>query len=494
MGNRKFVWILLAWITLSLSQNWFNYLDLGPASVHQWAQADRASVALRFAETNAPIWEPRVHNLKEDSSGISGMEFPLVNYLAGKMYQSVTFNDAYYRSLMWSFMALGFGAACLLLLYLGYDWWMALGIPILFCSSPVLSYYTPNFIPDTASLALSLVGFYGFTRWRDKPGLPFGLLWMIAFLLAVLIKITALIFVGAYAVSMLMESIGLFGVTKRKVATFFWLGVILIVGCELAWLQWSSFLNRKYSSTMFLARPNPVVGFENFFTGMKTIFANGIPGYLSIPGWLLVLVGVWRIKYLSPEKQLFFTMLLLGSLAFFMLMFNQFLHHDYYCIVLLGTAFWLMVEGVGYVNEKLPGKTGRILFISCLLIGVFQGFRLSYIRYEPENRRRLECAQKEQLEPVGDWVRKNLKRNDDGQIVYLYDQSINASLYFLNLRGFQINRGTPDDYYASILTHRPIDLFLVNDTQCFQSPVLSKFRGLELAVVNGIHIYSVKRP
>lgn len=47
---------------------------------HNWRQTTVTMVARNFYETDAGIWLPRV-DMAGEKSGITGMEFPLFNYL-----------------------------------------------------------------------------------------------------------------------------------------------------------------------------------------------------------------------------------------------------------------------------------------------------------------------------------------------------------------------------------------------------------------------------
>ncbi len=64
----------------------YTMLTKRPQSVHQWAQCDRASVALNYAQESMNLFLPRVHDMN-NRTGITGMEFPLMNYLAAILYK-----------------------------------------------------------------------------------------------------------------------------------------------------------------------------------------------------------------------------------------------------------------------------------------------------------------------------------------------------------------------------------------------------------------------
>ncbi|MBK7965050.1 MAG: hypothetical protein IPK10_07010 [Bacteroidetes bacterium] len=69
-------------------------VPLRPQSVHQWAQCDRASVALNYYQEDMNFFLPRVHNL-DNGSGITGLEFPFVNYAVAILYHILDFMNGF---------------------------------------------------------------------------------------------------------------------------------------------------------------------------------------------------------------------------------------------------------------------------------------------------------------------------------------------------------------------------------------------------------------
>ena len=76
-----------------------NILPLRPQSVHQWAQCDRASVAQHFLNNGFDIFHPQVNNL-DNGSGITGMEFPFINYVVAILYKLFGVHEWIYRLLV----------------------------------------------------------------------------------------------------------------------------------------------------------------------------------------------------------------------------------------------------------------------------------------------------------------------------------------------------------------------------------------------------------
>lgn len=61
-------------------------IDLPPVGFHQWRQTQTLSVARNFYEEGMNIFQPRVDN-RGQYSGITGVEFPVVNFLIAAGYE-----------------------------------------------------------------------------------------------------------------------------------------------------------------------------------------------------------------------------------------------------------------------------------------------------------------------------------------------------------------------------------------------------------------------
>jgi hypothetical protein len=77
----------------------YDHIEKRPCSVHIWAQCARASVALNYYKTDMNFFKPHIHKYL-NGEGITGLEFPLVNYIPAVLYKLFGFNEAYYRGFL----------------------------------------------------------------------------------------------------------------------------------------------------------------------------------------------------------------------------------------------------------------------------------------------------------------------------------------------------------------------------------------------------------
>jgi len=153
---------ILVWGALLLSANFFSHFNHLPMSVHQGAQCDRASLAQNYFYGNMNFFYPEV-NEDRCVDGIVSCEFPLTSYLAAALYRTFGYDEFWFRLLSFLFAACGFFSLFLLIRHFLNEW-------IAFCLigilqfSPILLFYTNNFLPDIASFGLAFVAWYFFVR------------------------------------------------------------------------------------------------------------------------------------------------------------------------------------------------------------------------------------------------------------------------------------------------------------------------------------------
>ncbi len=498
---KKFLPVLLFWISwIALSAFWghFSAMFRSPMSVHQGAQCDRASIALNFYQDGMDLFHPRVHEVR-DTGGITGCEFPLVNYLAAICYQLFGFHEFWYRFLMWLVFSFGLFAfyRTLFLFYsgTGLNLLLTLGIS----ASPVLQYYVPNFIPDTASLSFALMAWYFFFRiWT--AGSMRGRFWLMLFLsLACMIKITSLISlilmaawtIGAWLLPVWFER-------EKRFRPLPLLPIILLPAAfTWAWYAWAAHLNAVYGSPFFLLSSNPPSGWKAalsvFYEVMNNWGAAVYPWRFWIVIFTFIIISV-SFRYLSIRFILLYLMLLTGIIGFMVLMLNQFRHHDYYFICLMILFF---IGGILLVNawgQMLPGF--RILLVSALLVSLI--YQIGYAgrflkeRYAEGSAWNHTTADPDTYREIG---RRAVTSGADfrSRTIAVFDGAPNNVLYLSNLRGYRVNHDHTASYAEDILSRWNPQWMILNDTAFLSAHPDWKTR-LELKTeYRGVRLYRFRQ-
>lgn len=461
--------------------------------MHQWAQADRASIARNYAEEDMNFFLPRVNNCT-NKTGITGVEFPIIQYLVAICYQVFGFNEFWYRLIMLLVVSTGvFFAFKTALSFLENKNWIAFCITLIWYCSPTLVFYTPNFIPDAASLGLCLTSWYFFFRYIKTENKLYILLIFIFLTLSSLIKITSLIgsicMIAICFISIIQTR--LYNISK---AASIKLGatVLLSIIITFAWYSYASWLNTIYGSEVFLLKLNPVDQLSELSNDLNWVITSWGSDYYS---YFSLITGIWLLlfcllNYKTVNKLLLTITLLyiIGSFAFMVLMMKQFLNHDYYIIALLPTSFFLVLTfselfyriHKNYIQLHKKQLTAGLLVItvsSFFFAKVTVNARYAYevgTMFAPEKMEGMEAY----LRSIG------ISRND--KVVSMYDESPNISLYFLNVKGVTFNQRSIKDSILIRLQSKDMSYLITTEDSVDVQYLRSKTK---IGEKNGFQVY-----
>ncbi len=425
--NRHFLF-LAVWIFVASLFQFQKIITLPPLSIHQGAQADRASISLNYYRVSMNFIEPRVMETAT-KDGITPCEFPIVNYTVAILYQFFGYHPFWYRFLMWCLMGIGLWAAFdMLCLWLA-NKWAALLVAFTWFFSSILAFYTPNFLPDTASLALMLLALRQWYFYSLHPSNS-RIIWFTVFAaLAALIKITSLVFV----ISIVVVSAFQFIQNRNKLK--FIIPAFVIFLCVFVWYYYCQWLEQKVGGSYFLmsmVTPSSLTEFKEWF---HIFYANWFFQIYNWQQWVFIAIGIFAVPFVKEKLslKLFSVVALIGALCIYVLMAGQFRYHDYYSITLLPIFLFFIAFGFKWLFSFKPVLAYSILLVVCVwgLIDAKNNFRLRYTKgaylyqtfFEPSD-----------FTGVDGWLTKNGVTPND-KIVAAFDPNPNTMLYFLNRRG-----------------------------------------------------------
>lgn len=473
----------------------FHLIDKRPLGPHQWAQCDRASVAYNFYNGGMDFFHPRVHN-RSNGTGITGMEFPILNYTAAIAYKIFGYHEYLYRLLVGLIVIVGFIYSYRISGMFIQNPAMQILCSLLFVFSPVLVFYTFNFVPDIASMGLGMISWYYFLLFMKTGENRQSRYFLTILLFATLIKITSLIilanwiFLWWFSKKDKLKN-NLSSISFKKVTV----GSVIILLPVFAWYSYASWLNTEYKSGFFLLEPKPLHSISEFFQTVR--LAWKAHGYEYYPGTVyaflsLGLAGV-IINFKKINKTLFRIVVIQAMMffLFFLVMGPQFIHHDYYIITFLPIVFFSLILIVSWMEKILPAKRAiSISFIALLTLAanysMIQSKKEVHSRYTPYSWQYGNELMDNyfHLEPV---LRKAGILKDD--LVMSFDEvSPNITLYLMNQPGITLVRGD------SLILKRPIasklKYAILNDTIPDHIAFLKPFIGKYLFSDNGISVYT----
>ncbi len=358
-----------------------------PQNIHAWAQADRYALALGFKQNNFDFFHPQTwvlnkqfpSNFTEPSANsITAVEFPINEFIVAilmKVFKSSSPFIFRIYILLYGFVGLFFLYKLANLIINNRI--IALLITFFAMLSPVYIYYQGNFLPTVPSLSNAIIGlyFYFIHLWSKQN---------IHFILAILFLTLAALSRMPFAVYLI--SVGMLYVfklhnqpkkTHKWIALTGWIFVLL-------YFVYNKYLESHYGS-MFLGKPLPpssIIEAKNIF---EEVLKNWKTQYFSIPQYItFFIVLIWIILFGKTEMKWWtnpFTIMVFisfsGALLYCLLMFKQFVNHDYYFLDTLFLPSILILIGLyKYIfNSKLAVKW---FFTISLFIGLIFSAKAAY--------------------------------------------------------------------------------------------------------------------
>jgi len=297
--TRQSVWFWLAWLILCWPLGVYDYLQRPPQGMHQSAQCDRASLAWNFAYTDGDILHPRIHEVRFGDGIVAG-EMPVMPWLASRLYKVFGFNDAWFRILNFTVYSLGIWCAFLITGFFINKLLHRFLLIALWCLSPLLFFYAPGFIPDTAAFGFSLIAWYFFIAWwfrKSGPGLYlFGVFFLC---LAGLIKVT---FAAGLLPALLLPYLGAFFRQKPWLSKLgYALPVAMAVLAIGSWYRYAAALNKHYGNPHFLLNIKPAKDWNNARELFHSTFTNWLENLY--PGWFLPIVALAGLAVLYYRRR-----------------------------------------------------------------------------------------------------------------------------------------------------------------------------------------------
>ena len=166
---KKIISVLFFIATLNFFYSYigiYQYIRERPCSIHSSAQCQRASVAMNYYNVSMNFFEPRIQRFNNDD-GITGLEFPIIYYTAAMLYKIFGFHDFYLRIISLIIISSGLIFFFILTNRFIKNTILSTIIVSAVILSPVLMFYSANFMPDAPGLGFTLIAWFFFFRFLD---------------------------------------------------------------------------------------------------------------------------------------------------------------------------------------------------------------------------------------------------------------------------------------------------------------------------------------
>lgn len=416
---------------------------LRPTSVHQWRQCDSAAYAFNYYDHNAPFFFPETMTLLGEN-GRTISEFPIIYYTAAQFYKVFGFHEWILRLLTFGFFVFGLYYLFKLgQMFFVHEYW-AFFPPFFLMASPLLSYYALNFLPNVPGLGFSLVSWYFFYNFIKKRTLRDFIICSMAAMFAALLKPVEIFNYGAMLAICVFEYFGLFGLKKirfdKKTTAFLLLSAIVTIGVNCVWIVYAKWYAERFGYIGNLLEVLPIwrLTFPEIRECWQVIRTKWLYQmyYPYVYGFLMLATVAIVVFNKKIDRHLFISWLLVlfSQIAFVLLFFQTFYHHDYYWInTLIFVAFTLLccislVEKMKFSYANIVAPTVFSLFF---LITIKHSRFIIQERYFGNLR--------EELNPVLLHLKPYLRSigiQKEDKVISVPDRSPNISLYFMEQKGW----------------------------------------------------------
>jgi hypothetical protein len=447
---------------------------------HAWRQTIGISVARNFYEENMNLFEPRVDS-RGQYTGITGMEFPLVNFLIAVSYHIFGFNNisSRYVILAFSFIAITF---CFLFFKEFFDDKLyGLSATFIMIFSPLFCYYSFAVLPEIPSLAFIFISLFFLHKWGKENKNWCFYTFAISLCMAGLLKISAII-VLPYVIIYLIKN--------RKTSLHAVGMLIIILVIIFAWYLYARHLSIIHHNYDFSLAFIPPTDFHQFLITLKRVLFQWFPEvYLNYAEFLLFILGIRAlIKYKSRfnELKLLFKYLTVGVLLFMVTRFPILFDHDYYMVPSLPMLVGISTVGIYWIREKLSVGKHRIfwLFISSALIILIP--ILGSVRALERLERGLRDTPYEQIT-----LETHLSQAipDKDALVMITDESKSIKLYYANRNGWNIPENLSLDTFNDITNNGA--KYLISDSRILENRKWIKNKIRLLSSYYSFNIYEL---
>jgi hypothetical protein len=386
--------VVTLFVILSLQALFYKYwptFKQPGVSMHAWRQADCLSFAYCFYDGSGTFLEPAVNNIGGSARGKCASDFPLIQYLVGKIWHITGVTPIVFRliTLILTFLGL-FHVFKLLNLLFKENYLLSICLTTFLFTSPILSYYGVSVISDMHALSMSFVGLFYWFRWL-KNKTKFDLFWVIvAFSLAGLFKLSAglsyfvCLFIGL--LQFIKTSEGFF---LKQIRMKYLLTPIILVLPIVFWFLWyhhADAYNDEHPTDFFLIGIRPFwdasVTHVMLIETLRRIIYYTLPetimsvSFYSLTILVTLVVTITQYKKYKHELWVIYSCIFFYFL-FIALFFQVLPTHDYYFTNLTALFLIALVFILQIIHQSQYHRIfkSRIFTVTALIVLGFFSYK-----------------------------------------------------------------------------------------------------------------------
>ena len=346
------------WIVLFFLLRLYGITNPPLEIAHSWRQVTVNMSARNFIETDNNVFYPRV-DFAGNKTGITGMEFPALNYLIYLV--SLVFGYAHWYGRLINLIISSIG------LWYFYQIIKKYFTPSLaFNATFILLFsawftYSRKIMPDTFSMSFMLMGIYYGSNYLDAKKSAKNLSLYFAFiLLGSLSKLPSMYLLIVFCPFIITKTIH----PKTKLQ-FGLVSLVISIIVGVYYFKWVPYLTEHFGFYHFFMGKSITQGFQEIITNFEKSFEKFYLEALQIIGFILFLIGV-IISIIKKDKKII-TLFSLCFAAYLVVIFKAgltFSRHSYYIIPFTP----VMALVAAYTLEKINNKKLIALILALILI------------------------------------------------------------------------------------------------------------------------------
>lgn len=346
------------WIVLFFILRLYGITNPPLEVAHNWRQTTVTMAARNFLETDSNILYPRI-DIAGEKSGITGMEFPFLNYLIYLI--SLVFGYAHWYGRLINLIVSSFGLYYFYKLILNYfDASLAFKATFILLFS-VWFNYSRKIMPDTFSMSFILAGIYYGTNYLDKvPSFRNLFIFFFLTLLGILSKLPSAYLLILFLFFLSDKSIRIKGKLLFVISLF-----CALLICATYYFYWVPYVTELYGFRHFFMGKSLITGFKETFQHLDEVSEKFYLEALQIVAFIVFLCGLFLAIKQKNKRLLWVFALSFG--AFLIIIFKAgfvFYHHSYYIVPFAP----VMALVAGYAIEQIKNQKFVLLLLAFIAL------------------------------------------------------------------------------------------------------------------------------
>jgi hypothetical protein len=496
-------------------------LDKGPLNIHLWRQTDCLSITRNFSE-GASFFKPEANLLLADDykSSLSAAEFPILYYIVGIIWK--LFGESYlsYRLFYLLILSSGLFAFYKSLRILLNDNFWATTISLLLFTSPVYVVYGVSFLTDVPAFSFVLIASYFLLQYYRKSVQKLFFISMAFFALAGLIKISSLVAFVFLFIILILESLNVKSLGKRKLFKsnkYEWIGFVSVILVICSWYYYVDYFNTLHGFKYSVGSIYPVWDIQQGAVAELIKNINNFTSYVFFSSSMLLaflFIGILNLflwKKIPVFAYLSNIVLTIGCIIYFVLWASILGIHDYYFTPFLILFIGILLPFIWFIKSNHSDifngyliKVFLVLFLAFNFIYCLNVVKLKTLASQGNfvlvrNHEFISLMEWYNWDVSVNWKRYEtmrpyirqigIKRTD--RIISLSDYSPNITLYFLDQKGWTgVRDYTKKEDFEKLIQKGAKYLFIA-DPVLLKKDYLAPFITEQIGSYKGIEVFKL---